>query len=58
MREYKVRTVFDNYNLWDDYKEDVVEILKENGIENPTDVKFGMKLYFRVMGIGKVQNGS
>ena len=47
MREYKVRTVFNNYNLWDDYKEDAVEILKENGIENPTEDQIWDEIIFQ-----------
>lgn len=47
MREYKVRTVFNNYNLWDDYKEDAVEILKENGIENPTEDQIWDEIMFQ-----------
>lgn len=51
MREYKVRTVFNNYNLWDDYKEDAVEILKENGIENPTEDQIWDEIIFQSDGV-------
>lgn len=47
MREYKTRTIFNNYNLWDDYKEDTVEILKENGIENPTENQIWDEIMFQ-----------
>lgn len=47
MREYKTRTIFNNYNLWDDYKEDAVEILKENGIENPTEDQIWDEIIFQ-----------
>lgn len=37
MREPKKRTIYNNYNLWEDYEELARECLKENGIDNPTD---------------------
>lgn len=47
MKEYKVRTIFNNHNLWDDYKDYAVKTLKENGIENPTEDQIWNEIVFQ-----------
>lgn len=46
MKEAQERTIYNNYNLWEDCLEDAKETLIANGIENPTEEEIWEEIYF------------
>lgn len=43
----KIRTIYNNYDLWEDYEKDVREILSENGNFKPSDKEIWEEIYFQ-----------
>lgn len=47
MKEAQRRTIYNNYNLWDDYEEFARENLADNGNENPSNDEIWEEIYLQ-----------